>query len=286
MRGATVAILITLDSNERGSERAKALALAVGGDPAYELAGFAELPVDLQFHLHKECKKYEQDVACEPCSMGPCVQDFRVNVELKEIHDFWQSKNTGHLGQQCLEMIAQGPPGFVAVFGSLQEVLSAVPKVKAVQNPSGMRKAQARSQMDIDSDISTARAFCADLAACNVPVFFLDRDQDITYGGRTYHHPGHKLAFQWILSYAKHILTGPSLSSWLPRFPVEPRGYGVLCSVPGIGDVAARGLLEAYGSIGQIAHEAALNFDGLAATKVNGKAIGPAKARKLAEVLS
>jgi hypothetical protein len=29
-------------------------------------------------------------------------------VELKEIPDFWQSKNTGHLGQQCLEMIAQG----------------------------------------------------------------------------------------------------------------------------------------------------------------------------------
>jgi len=84
---------------------------------------------------------------------------------------------------------------------------------------------------------------------------------------------------------AKNILTGPNLSSWLPRYPVEPRGYGVLCSIPGIGDVAARGLLQAYGSIGQIAHEAALNFDGLAATKINGKALGKAKASKLAEVL-
>lgn len=266
-----MAILITLDSNERGTERAKALAMAVGGNPAYELAGFAELPVDMQFHLHKECKKYEQDVACEPCGHGPCVQDLRVNVELKEIPDFWQSKNTGHLGQQCLEMIAQGPPGFVAVFGSLQEVLSAVPKFKAVQNPSGMRKHQVRSQCDIQGDISTARAFSADLAACGVPVHFLSSN--------------HEESFGWILSYAKHILQGPALSSWLPRFPVEPRGYGVLCSIPGIGDVAARGLLQAYGSVGQIAHEAALNFDGLAATKVNGKAIGPAKARKLAEVL-
>jgi len=50
-------ITIILDSNERGSERAKALALAVGGDPTYDLRGFAELPVDMQFHLHKECKK-------------------------------------------------------------------------------------------------------------------------------------------------------------------------------------------------------------------------------------
>lgn len=261
-----MAILITLDSNERGSERAKALALAVGGDPAYELAGFAELPVDMQFHLHKECKKYEQDVACEPCGHGPCVQDLRVNVELKEIPDFWASKGSGHLGQQVLEIVAQGQPGFVAVFGSLQEVLQGVPKMKM-----GEGKPRARSQMDITSDISTARAFSADLAACGVPVHFLSSN--------------HEQSFRWILSYAKHILTGPNLSSWLPRFGVEPRGYGVLCAIPGIGDVAARGLLEAYGGVGQIAHEAALNFDGLAATKINGKALGLAKARKLAEVL-
>lgn len=266
-----MAILITLDSNERGSERAKALAMAVGGDPTYDLRGFSELPVDLQFHLHKECKKYEQDEACEPCGHGPCVQDFRVNVELKEIPDFWQSKNTGHLGQQCLEMIAHGSPGFITVFGSLQETLQAVPKMKSTGNPSGMRKAQCRSQMDIASDVSTARAFCADATACGVPVFFLSTN--------------HQQSFAWILSMAKNILTGPNLSSWLPRFPVEPVGYGVLCSIPGIGDVAARGLLQAYGGVGQISHEAKYNLDGLASCRVNGKALGKAKASKLAEVL-
>ena len=253
-------ITILLDSNERGSERAKALALAVGGDPAYELAGFAELPVDMQFHLHQECKKY-----------GPCVQDLRVNVELKEIPDFWQSKNTGHLGQQCLEMIAHGSPGFIAVFGSLQEVLESVPKMKMWENMSGCKKPQRRSQMDIQSDISTARAFCADATACGVPLFFLSTN--------------HKQSFAWILSMAKNILTGPNLSSWLPRYPVEPRGYGVLCSIPGIGDVAARGLLEAYGSVGQIVNMAHYDPDALASCKINGKALGASKARKLAEVL-
>ncbi len=264
-------ISVWLDSNEKGSDRAKALALAVGGDPAYELAGFAELPVDLQFHLHQECKKYEQDVACEPCSMGPCVQDLYANVELKEIPDFWASKGSGHLGQQCLEMIAQGQPGFVAVFGSLQEVLAGVPKVKLAGNPSGMKKFQARSQMDIVSDISTARAFCADAMACNVPVHFLSSN--------------HEQSFAWILSYAKHILQGPNLASWLPRMPVDPRGYGVLCSINGIGDIAARGLLEAFGGIMAIALKARDDPDGLAATKINGKALGPAKARKIAEAL-
>ena len=251
-------ITILLDSNERGSERAKALALAVGGDPAYELAGFAELPVDMALKIRDE----DPIRGTNLCNISEQV----VHVELKEVPDFWASKNTGHLGTQILEMIAHGSPGFIAVFGSLQEVLAGVPKMKM-----GEGKPRARSQMDIQSDISTARAFCADMVACGVPVHFLSQN--------------HEQSFRWILSYAKHILMGPNMASWLPRFPVEPRGYGVLCAIPGIGDVAARGLLEAYGSVGQIAHEAALNFDGLAATKVNGKAIGPAKARKLAEVL-
>ena len=264
-------ITIILDSNERGSERAKALALAVGGDPTYDLRGFAELPVDMQFHLHKECKKYEQDEACEPCDHGPCVQDLYVNVELKEIPDFWASKATGHLGQQCLEMIAQGPPGFVAVFGSLQEVMESVPKMKTWENMSGCKKPQRRSQMDIQSDISTARAFCADMAACGVPVHFLSSN--------------HEQSFRWILSYAKHMLTGASMASWLPRFPVEPQGYAMLCSIYGIGDAAAKALLQEYGCISCIALEARRGPEALAQCKVNGKALGKTKARKLVAVL-
>lgn len=256
-------ITILLDSNERGSERAKALDLAVGGNPTYELAGFAELPVDMALKIRNE----DPIRGTNLCNISEQV----VHVELKEIPDFWSSKNTGHLGTQILEMIAHGSPGFIAVFGSLQEVLESVPKMKMWENMSGCKKPQRRSQMDIQSDISTARAFCADATACGVPLFFLSTN--------------HQQSFAWILSMAKNILTGPNLSSWLPRFPAEPRGYGVLCSIPGIGDVAARCLLETYGGIGQIAHEAVLNFDGLAATKINGKALGPAKARRLAEVL-
>ena len=170
-----------------------------------------------------------------------------------------------------LSIVASGCPGFVAVFGSLSEVLRSVPKVKSTVNPSGLKKTQRRSQMDVVQDLSTARAFCADAAACNVPIHFLSQN--------------HMQSFQWILSYAKHILTGPNLASWLPRFPVEPRGYACLCAIPGIGDVAARGLLEAYGSVGQIVNMAHYDPDALASCKINGKALGASKARKLAEVL-
>ena len=171
------AILISLDSNERGSPRATALAQAVGGDPTYELQGFAELPVDMR--ISATCVEGYNAI----CPHEKAVERV-VYVELKEIPDFWASKSSGHLGAQVLEMVAQGQPGFVAVFGSLQEVLAGVPKLKTGNNPSGMKKTQLRSQCDIQSDISTARAFCADAAGCNVPVFFLDRDRDINHGGR------------------------------------------------------------------------------------------------------
>lgn len=268
-------LIVTMDSNEKPGPRPTALARAIGADPAYELAGFAELPVDLQIRLPGHCPEHcENAKGCgtvEKSKCGQWISERVVNVELKEIDDFWASKSTGHLGQQLIEMIAAGQPGLVAVFGGLAEVLREVPKVKSADNPSGMRKAQARSQMDIQADVSTARAFCADAAAANVPVHFLAAN--------------HQQSFGWVLSYAKHILGSPNLASWLPRFPVEPRGYACLCSVPGIGDVAARGLLRAYGGVGQIANEAKFNPEALARCQVNGKAMGKAKAGKLIEVL-
>lgn len=277
-------ILISLDSNEAGSRRATALARAVGGDPAYELQGFAELPVDMAVSIGEtwpgcsmQCgygigfRPSEHADECNACS---CLhsEDRRVYIGLKEIPDFWASKSSGHLGQQILEMVSQGQPGFVAVFGSLQEVLQAVPTRKPIENPSGCRKSQLRSQTDIQDDLNTARAFASDATACGVPVFFLCKD--------------HLLAFPWILSLAKNILTGPNMASWLPRFPVEPRGYGVLCAIPGVGDVAATGLLRYFGSVGRIFQVARENPELLASCPIsNGGKLGKAKAAKIREVL-
>lgn len=278
-------ISVLLDSNERGSERAKALALAIGGDPAYDLAGFAELPVDMALQLTQECPQchgeeypdveYDGDEEDLTGTMlkrvcGTCGNEWKitktVHVELKEIPDFWASKSSGHLGQQILGMVAAGSPAFVAVFGSLQEALEVVPKMKSDDG-----KPRPRTRVDIQSDISTARAFCADATACGVPLFFLSTN--------------HQQSFAWILSMAKHILTGPSLASWLPRFPADPAGYGMLCSIRGIGHEAALALLQAYGGVEQIVDAVRIDIDALADTPVNGKRLGAAKAGLIARAV-
>jgi ERCC4-type nuclease len=254
-------ILVTMDSNEDQSknQRSKACQYVIGQSQGYSWEGFGELPVDMRMQLPCSAE------VCDDCERENVDCSYNtVHVELKEISDFWSSKGTGHLGQQIMTMIQEGQPGFVAVFGSLQEVMAQVPKVKMDGRP------KARTRQDIAGDINTARALCADAAACGVPLFFLSTN--------------YKQSFAWILSMAKNILTGPNMASWLPRFPVDPQGYSVLCSINGIGDVAAKGLLQAYGGIGQIANECKHNPEALAACKVNGKALGPAKARKLAEV--
>ncbi len=241
---AAAKIQILLDSNERGSERARALALACGGDPAYKLCGFAEILVDMRLELP------------DPEEL---MSRAAVNVELKEIPDFWSSKASGHLGQQVLGMLQAHEPGFIAVFGSLQEVLAQVPKIA-----NGGGHPMKRGQMAIAQDINTARAFSADAAACGVPVHFLSSS--------------HEQSFRWILSYAKNILTGPSLASWLPRFFVDPAGYGILCSIPGIGDTVAKGLLQQYPSVAAIM---SIESGELANVMINGKRLGPARARKI-----
>ncbi len=251
-------IQILLDSNEKGSERARALALACGGDPAYELQGFAEIPVDMRLAIRDE----DPIIGSDLCN----ISEQAVNVELKEIPDFWSSKASGHLGQQILGMLQAHEPGFIAVFGSLHEVLEQVPKVA-----SGGGKPMRRGQMAIAQDINTARAFCGTAAACGVPVHFLSSS--------------HEQSFRWILSYAKNMLTGPSLASWLPRFSVDPVGYGILCSIPGIGDQVAKGLLQEYGGIAQIVDDCRFNPEELADTKINGKRLGPAKASKIIKAM-
>jgi hypothetical protein len=255
-------ILVQMDSNENQptNKRPDACKYVIGQSQGYQWQGFGELPVDMQASM----SVYSEDY---PESGGPRIRGMvktAINVELKEISDFWQSKNTGHLGQQIMSMVAEGQPGFVAVFGSLQEVMAGVPKMKMDGRP------KPRSHQDIAGDINTARALSADAIGCNVPVHFLSTN--------------YEQSFRWILSYAKNILVGPNMASWFPRFPTEPNGYQVLCSINGIGDVAAKGLLRAYGGIGQIANECKHNPEDLAKCKINGKALGKAKAAKLIEV--
>jgi hypothetical protein len=250
-----------IDSNEKGSDRAKALALACGESQDFDLPTHADIPVDLQFkyvkyHLYRF---NDEDDNCH------AIRDDKIlicNVELKQIDDFWASKATGHLGTQIMTMIAEDCPGFVAVLGSLDEVHLNVPKVKSVHG-----NVQKRNQFDIIGDLNTARALSGNAASSNVPVMFLSSNLN--------------LSMKYILSYVKDILTGPNFASFLPRFPVDPQGYCILASIRGLGDVSAKGLLEAYGGIHQIVNECQHNPEAIANVPINGKKLGKAKANCL-----
>lgn len=226
---------VYMDSNESQSFRANRLAVATLDRPEFNLCGFKNLPVDLRFEYG----------------------DRAYNVELKEVADFWQSKNSCRLGQQVMTMISLGEPGMVVVFGSIDEVVRNVPRM---QNDGIV--ATYRDKDDMQADLNTARAMVADVMACNVPVWFMSYDHD--------------LSFQWLLSHVKHVFQGPNMASWLPRFPVDPTGYCILASIPGIGNVTAIGLLQRYETVMDI-----LEDPNLEEAVINGRKLGASKASKI-----
>jgi hypothetical protein len=256
----TPPILVTMDSNEDQpkNKRPDACKYVIGQSQGYSWEGFAEQPVDMQ--LFREWQPSDEE---KYPTMGS-GDGWVCNVELKEISDFWASKNTGHLGQQIMTMISE--PGFVAVFGSLDEVLKEVPKIKT--DKAGEFKL--RSQTDIISDVNTARALSADAIGCNVPIIFLSRN--------------YERSFKWILSHAKSILTGPNMASWLPRFGCDPVGYGCLVSIPGIGDVVAKGLLSEEGNLKAVIDRCRMAPGSVQDIVIKGRKLGKAKASKLVEV--
>ena len=255
----TPPILVTMDSNENmpDNKRPDACKYVTGQSQDYYWQGFREIPVDMKVYIRDEDPIRGTDLFN--------ISESAVHIELKEISDFWSSKNTGHLGQQIMTMIAEGQPGFVAVFGSVDEVLSEVPTCKTEKG-----RFKARSRTDIASDVNTARALSADALGCNVPIFFLSRN--------------YERSFKWILSHAKAILTGPNMASWLPRFGCDPIGYCCLVSIPGIGDAAAKAILAEFDSLGLLAQDCREDPDSIAEIPVNGKRLGKAKASKLIEV--
>lgn len=99
-------ISVFMSPNERGSNRAKALALAINDDLRFELPEFRETGIDLQF-IHGENK---------------------FNVELKESADYIQSVlgKEGHLYQQILTMRETGMPSMVCVLGTDDDIQAAV----------------------------------------------------------------------------------------------------------------------------------------------------------------
>ena len=246
-------ISVLISNNEKASEggeaRCAALALACGENQAFALPDYADIPVDVQFMIDNPNKVW--------INGEEIVQKLVCNVELKQISDFYASKNTGHIATQIMTMIESGWPGFVAILGSLDEVQKNVPKIKSIHG-----NVQKRNQFDIIQDLNTSRALSANAAGSNVPVMFLSSNLNVS--------------MKYILSYVKAILEGPNFSSFLPRFPVDPKGYCVLASIRNVGDVTAKKSLAALGPFNQ------LPWAGIGPEDLE-KVVGKHKAKVLAE---
>ena len=117
-------IAVYISPNERGSDRAKHLALAISEDNRFMLPVFKEIDVDLQF-LSPGIKWAPE----KPLS-APIIDYSRsniFNVELKEPADYVSSAlgKDGHLYNQILTMREAGHPCCIIVLGSDDDVSNA-----------------------------------------------------------------------------------------------------------------------------------------------------------------
>jgi len=115
-------IAVSISPNERGSDRAKHLALAISEDNRFMMPEFKEIEVDVQFSLNRGWGEYgpPKVVFQEPIDY--------FNVELKECSDYVQSAlgKDGHLYQQVLTMREAGHPAMILVLGDDTDVNMAV----------------------------------------------------------------------------------------------------------------------------------------------------------------
>ncbi|MCK9568685.1 hypothetical protein M0R72_07075 [Candidatus Pacearchaeota archaeon] len=110
-------IAVYISPNERGSDRAKHLALAIYEDNRFMLPSFREIGVDLQFSI---VEHVGHDL------LGEEYCDKILNIELKEPNDFVQSVLSGHLQEQVLSCREAGQDACVVILGGSDEIYAAI----------------------------------------------------------------------------------------------------------------------------------------------------------------
>lgn len=240
-------IKIFVDSNEKGSGRDTALAQAVSENTAFELAGFAELTVDVMFSRDSPCPVCElsREFHCSNCgNFDKKYSTHRVHAELKTSRDFVDSAldKEGHLGNQLKDMISTHEEGIIVVLGNDRDIERC-----CFQRVVDASRA---NREDLTEEIAFSRtrglmgrlgAFEGDAYSCHIPVM---------KWSPTKLDPLHP--YRELLSHVKRLYNGPNLASWLPTFQVNPRSYGSLCAFRGVGDASAKKLLDEIGDFNQL----------------------------------
>ncbi len=244
-----------ISPNERGSDRAKHLALAISEDNRFMLPEFKEIEVDVQFSLNRGWGEYgpPKVVFQEPIDY--------FNVELKECSDYVQSAlgKDGHLYQQVLSMRESGHPGMVVVLGGDNQVSEAI--IESLQT----RYHGKDLGFQISSYESRLRDFEGQCFALGIPVMRWQTGQ-----------------YKRLLSVAHKTLTGASLMSYKPRPADNERQAVALCMAKNIGEKTAVALMAEYGSIANLC---TASLEDLATFKQDGRRIGMSKAESLIRLM-
>jgi hypothetical protein len=248
-------IAVYMSPNERGSDRARKLALAINDDPRFSLPDFREIDVDLQFSFNHGWGEHgaPKVVFQEPIDY--------FNVELKETSDYVSSAlgKDGHLYQQVLSMREAGHPAMIVVLGGDSQVSDAI--MSALKT----RYHGKELGFQIGSYESRLRDFEGQCFALGMPIMRWQTGQ-----------------YKRLLSVAHKVLCGASLMSYKPRPADNERQTVALCMAKHIGEKTASALITEYGSIANLC---TASLEDLAAFKQNGRKIGMSKAESVVRLI-
>lgn len=221
-------IAVYISPNERGSDRATHLALAISEDNRFVLPEFREIDVDLQFSL--DCEKttcIEDSIGCQ--AFPKAVMTKILNIELKEPNDFVQSVLSGHLQEQVLSCREAGKDACVVILGGSDAIYAAI---KDSATGRGVKRS------DIQHVIASTHARCKSFRKRSmlngVPVFHAGDDSGFFDGPDQ---------FKDILELAVDYLTDGDMMGFRQR-PAEGERELLAASILFHGDKIGPGVLK------------------------------------------
>ncbi len=215
LRGATVAILVSIDSNEAMRPRAEAIRKAIASDPHFkEIPPVEPMPFDLEFWSDGDITR-------------------ALHVEIKDFSeagnsDYLSSILSGHLWEQCQAAREIGEPFIIAVLGDDHDIQAAIRKA-AGHGEKGKRGAFDINKFKQYADM--VDGFEANCIGQGIQVWHLGYNQ-----------------FPRLLLRARKILEGGNLSGFAPH-PAPGERKAVALSIlagDGIGPKKALAVLRNY----------------------------------------
>lgn len=195
----------------------------------------------------------------------------RVGAEVKEVNDLWASlPPRGRLGRQCMDIAVTCDHGYLAIMGSQDSVLAAVPKVYRDKNNDIIERTE--DQLSKDEDMLLA--ILGDIKELGITPLFLSKNPI--------------MAYRTLLKYMTHDITDDPPVTVLTKPYKNMHALNVLSNLPGFGWERSEEIIKQFGSVMNfmiIAQQCldADEYSRLEDIKINNRKLGK-NARKIFQV--